>query len=171
MSAYVEIATPLLDRECLVQALKEMGFSDHDIRVSDTPMNLQGYRGDLRNNIANIIIQRSAVGASSNDIGFLETPMGYRIIVSEFDRARFNNSWVQKLSHNYNSAYSEKMKRLAEMEEKKREEERIRLEELKRQAREEINRTIQEKAIARGYVIKEERNGKTINLVLVKRSY
>ena len=87
MSAYKKIECEIVDKDCLLEALSLLGFSP-DVFVE--PKKLQGYRGDQRNEVANIVISREQVNkftGASNDIGFLwnEKENKYDFIVSDYD--------------------------------------------------------------------------------------
>ena len=73
MSAYNEIDTEITDRDCLVEALQELG---HVVQVHETPVQLEGYHGDKRQQRADVIIPRRHVGSMSNDIGFVKGAVG-----------------------------------------------------------------------------------------------
>ena len=90
MSAYKKIECEIVDKDCLLEALKLLGFSP-DVFVE--PEKLKGYRGDQRNEVANIVISREQVNkftGASNDIGFLwnESENKYDFIVSDYDVAK-----------------------------------------------------------------------------------
>ena len=90
MSAYKKIECEIVDKNCLLEALSLLGFSP-DVFVE--PKKLQGYRGDQRNEVANIVISRDQVNkftGASNDIGFLwnEKENKYDFIVSDYDVAK-----------------------------------------------------------------------------------
>ena len=90
MSAYKKIECEIVDKDCLLEALKLLGFSP-DVFVE--PEKLKGYRGDQRNEVANIVISRDQVNkftGASNDIGFLwnESKNKYDLIVSDYDVAK-----------------------------------------------------------------------------------
>jgi hypothetical protein len=90
MSAYKKIECEIVDKDCLLEALSLLGFSP-DVFVE--PKKLQGYRGDQRNEVANIVISRDQVNkftGASNDIGFLwnESENKYDFIVSDYDVAK-----------------------------------------------------------------------------------
>ena len=90
MSAYKKIECEIVDKDCLLEALKLLGFSP-DVFVE--PEKLKGYRGDQRNEVANIVISREQVNkftGASNDIGFLwnGTENKYDFIVSDYDVAK-----------------------------------------------------------------------------------
>ncbi len=165
MSAYIVIATPMTDRECLLAALDDVGFSAKNIEIHETPVPLVGFEGTQREQLANLVLRRQFVGASSNDLGFLATPTGYRMIVSDYDRPRFDAAWQAKLAERYKSHADRKLAALVEITERRRvEEERARLVEAQRQA-------IQEKAKKLGYRVEETREGENLRLVLVRRAY
>ena len=104
MSAYNEIETQFSDRDCLVEALREMGYQP---QVSETPQNLEGYHGDKREQKAEIIIPRRQVGSVSNDVGFKKNPDGtYTAIISDYDKSTNFNMKKQK---QLKALYAEKM--------------------------------------------------------------
>ncbi len=84
MSEYTNIQVQYSDSECIKAAIKEMGYVCEDHK---TAQNLYGYRGDVRQQKANIIIRKEHVGAAANDVGFHKTASGkYELIISEYDR-------------------------------------------------------------------------------------
>lgn len=103
MSRYCTIRTIFKDKVALVDALIEIGeWTSEQIEVYNDPKNLFGFKGDVRSQVAHIIIRRKHVGRSSNDIGFLKDDDGnYKAIISEFDRNRYNQSWLGKLKGSY----------------------------------------------------------------------
>jgi hypothetical protein len=90
MSAYKRIKCNLVDKEALLGALKELGFTP---AVYDTPQKLRGYAGDVRMNSAEIIVDRSqlneAFTGASNDLGFFyDNSQGeYIMVCSDYDRS------------------------------------------------------------------------------------
>ena len=164
MSAYITLMTPLMDRECLLAALADLGFGSNKVEVHEEPVNLVGYEASNRTQVANIVIRRQHVGAASNDIGFLATATGYQAFISDFDRSRYGTEWLNRLGASYRSHWSAKQERIAEEERRRLEEERRRLVEAQRQA-------VHERARKMGYRVKETREGDTIRLVLLKRTY
>lgn len=164
MSAYITIKMPIIDTECLVEALKKMGFDEKCIEVHNEPVKLVGYEGSLRNQTANIVIRKKYVGAASNDIGFKKTNLGYKFIVSEFDRGKYDSNWQKLLLSEYENKFNSKLLRIEEEERKK-------IEEEKRNLREEQRTTIIERAKKKGYVVTEKREGNIIKLALLKRFY
>jgi len=164
MSAYITLMTPMLDRECLLKALSDLGFGPQKVEVHEIPTQLMGYQGDSRSEVANIIIRKKHIGLSSNDIGFLATPTGYKSIISDFDRNNYGNSWMQNLGERYKQHEKVKLEKLAE-------EERMRLDEERKQLIEVQRRSIHERATKLGYQVKEVRDGDAIRLTLVKRTY
>lgn len=116
MSEFVQCETKMKDKKSIVEALVEMGFDESHIEVHEEAQHLYGYRGDKREQKANIIIRRKHVGGSSNDIGFLKKEDGtYEAIISEFDRGSggkvaaeyggYNENFLKALKR----AYTEKL--------------------------------------------------------------
>ena len=76
-----------------------MGFQPRN--CIGNPQNLEGYRGDRRQQSADIIIPRSQVGGASNDIGFVKGPDGkYKAIVSDYDSRRYGQTWLNTVKAN-----------------------------------------------------------------------
>lgn len=164
MSAYLTLLTPMTDSECLLEALVDMGFARSSVDVYETPVPLEGYAGDRREQVANIVIRRRHLSAASNDIGFLATPTGYKALLSSYDQPLLGSEWLSALNKRYVTHANEKSARLAEQERLRVEEERRRLVEAQRAA-------IHERAKKMGYRVEEKREGETLRLVLVKRVY
>lgn len=164
MSAYITLLTPMIDEECLLAALADLGFARTRVEVHATPVALVGFAADARDQTAHVVIRREHVGASSNDIGFLATPTGYRLFVSGFDRPRFGADWLARLTERYEQHSAAKQQRIAE-------EERMRLEEARRRLVEAQRAAVHEKAKKMGYQVKETREGDTLRLVLIRRTY
>lgn len=164
MSAYIQLATPMTDRECLLDALADVGFRRDAVEVHETGQALVGYEGLQRSQSANIIIRRAHLGSASNDLGFVSTPTGFRLIVGDYDRARFGPSWLAKLNQRYEHHHNEKTQRLAEEQRRVEEEERRRLVEAQRQA-------VVDAAKRQGYRVEERHEQGRIRLVLSKRVY
>lgn len=179
MSAYVTLMTPMVDQECLLLALAELGYDQSRVEIHDVPKLLVGYEGTTRFQSAHLILRREFVGPASNDVGFLKQATGYRLIVSEFDQNRFGQGWLARLSASYNGHSAAKAASLeraareaAEIEaRRKAEAERIRMEEERRRLVESQRLAVHEKAKKMGYQIKETREGDVLRLVLVKRTY
>ena len=88
MSAYKKIECDIVDKDCLLKALKELGFEPD---VHEVAQSLVGYKDDLRPEKAEIIIPKKQVNiftGASNDIGFKwnETEEKYEFIVSDYDK-------------------------------------------------------------------------------------
>jgi hypothetical protein len=100
MSHFTRIRTKLLDRDTLVQVLREFGFAQ--VEVHSEPQILYGYEGDPRPERAEIIIRRQFIGEFSNDLGFQLQPDGsYSAIISDYDRGKYNQEWLDKLTQRY----------------------------------------------------------------------
>jgi hypothetical protein len=93
-----------------------MGFRENQIKVGQARQ-LEGYEGRLRDQTAEIIIPRSAVGGAANDIGFkLQSDGTYEAIISQYDRGNgssskhgshsqgirgYGDQWMKKLNQRY----------------------------------------------------------------------
>jgi Protein of unknown function (DUF1257) len=100
MSAYHYQKTCYKDRDCLVEALGEMGYTT--VEVHDIAQNLVGYHGDTRSQKANVIVRRVHVGTAANDLGFVKQDDGtYSAIVSSDDSGKHNAQWMTKLKVAY----------------------------------------------------------------------
>lgn len=100
MSHYSTVQTVFTDRTLLAEALKAVGYST--VEVHDQPTGLFGYQGDLRSQKAHVVVRRQLVGSGSNDLGFLQRPDGkFEAIISDFDRNRLNESWMNRLKVEY----------------------------------------------------------------------
>ena len=164
MSAYMTLPTPMIDEECLIAALADMGFDHTRLEMNPTPLHLHGYQGDSRSQTGHIVIPRRYVGAASNDIGFYQRPTGYQVIVSNYDRITYGPEWLSRLHSRYQHHAQLKQERLDAVERQRQEEARQKLVEAQRAA-------VTEKAKKLGYMVKESREGEVIRLQLVKRSY
>ena len=89
--------------DALVDALMETGQWTRDqIEVHVVPQHLYGYKGDRRQEVANIIVRRKIVGHYSNDLGFIQgTDGNYEAIVSDYDSSKYGKAWHGKLKGNY----------------------------------------------------------------------
>lgn len=97
MSHFVSVVTEVRDPKALIRALGRMGFKNK-VETYDTPQHLYGYKGDMREQKADVIIRRRYVGHASNDIGFEKTEDGrYISHISEFDQRKYNDAWQKKL--------------------------------------------------------------------------
>lgn len=160
MSAYVTLATPMLDAECLVAAIAEQGFDPAKLERSEVAVDLRGWQ---RGRKAHIVLRKEHTGDRYNDIGFVYGDAGYSAILSD-DHPTFGRDWLARLSAGYAKLWSAKQDRLAAEERRRLEEERQRVVEAQRKA-------VHERARKMGYRVQESREGDTIRLVLVKRTY
>jgi hypothetical protein len=100
MSHYTRLRTELRDPDLLAAALRRVGYPD--VEVHETPQALYGYQGDVRAERAEVVVRREHVGRASNDIGFARQADGSFIaIISEYDRARHDESWLASLGQAY----------------------------------------------------------------------
>lgn len=110
MSHYSCVKSKIANLDCLLKALKTMGFADHMLEVSKKEtLTLKGYAGDDRPQRAHLRIrgagwgdQHNYVGGASNDLGFERQQDGtYAFHVSEYDLRRYGKSWQDKLMQQY----------------------------------------------------------------------
>lgn len=72
-------------RELLLKALAELGYPETKIEEGEA-LHLNGYRGDRRQETAEIVIRREHLTSASNDLGFRRTTdAGYVVVISEYD--------------------------------------------------------------------------------------
>ncbi len=83
MSHFSRIAVKFKDQSCLVEALQRFGFYP---QIYDKPVNLYGYRGDEREQLAHIVVSRSQISSLSNDLGFCWNGTEYECLISEYDQ-------------------------------------------------------------------------------------
>jgi hypothetical protein len=113
MSQYAKLAAEYKDRDCLVGALNEQGYTD--VEVHEQPQQLFDYTGrattylDAAGDKANIIVRRKFVGGAANDLGFVKGTDGkYSAIVSRFDTSKHDTKWFNKLKDSYNDKVTTK---------------------------------------------------------------
>jgi hypothetical protein len=90
MSAYKKIKCNFVNKDSLIKALKTIGLNPitHEIAT-----NLRGYKNDIRNEKAEIIIPKEQLNelftGLSNDLGFKwnEAENKYEMICSDYDKA------------------------------------------------------------------------------------
>lgn len=90
--------TEFQDKECLLDALKDMGYTP---TVHKTAKQLEGYRGKQREQRAHIIIPRKQVGGASNDVGFEKVDGNYRTHASAYDSTWRTGKKINKLKQGY----------------------------------------------------------------------
>lgn len=97
-------------RELLLKALAELGYSEAQIEEGDA-LPLYGYRGDRREETAEIVIRRKHLTTASNDLGFRRTDAGYVVVISQYDtRALRSGRFVTDLRVAYNRRVVEAVK-------------------------------------------------------------
>lgn len=113
MSQYAKLQAEYKDRDCLVAALAEQGYTT--VEVHDEAQQLFDYTGrattylDANGDKANVIVRRNFVGGAANDLGFAKQADGkYAAIVSAFDTGKHNTRWFNKLKDHYNDKVTTK---------------------------------------------------------------
>jgi hypothetical protein len=103
MSHYTRIRTALADAVLLAEALRAEGFAE--VEVHDGPQPLYDYRGEVRPEQAEVIVRRRLIGPASNDLGFARRPDGtFDVVVSTYDRRRYDSTWLARLARGYGYA-------------------------------------------------------------------
>jgi hypothetical protein len=100
MSKYNRQRSLYNDRDCLIEALRVMGYDE--VEVHEDAVNLIGYRGDTRPERANVIVRRRHIGTAANDLGFVREADGtYSVIVSDYDSHKHGAAWMTGLKKTY----------------------------------------------------------------------
>lgn len=99
MSAYMQFDTiHFLNAALLIATLTEMGYK---VEMGES-LALYGYRGDIRQERAQIVVRRDQIGASSNDLGFTWNGKAFVPIISKFDaRHTLTKEWRDNLQATY----------------------------------------------------------------------
>jgi hypothetical protein len=110
MSAYAPVKTEFNDKECLLAALADNEVRSYkNVEVHEKPVNLVGYHGDMRQQVAEIVIRRKEIGSASNDIGFAQGEDGtYTAIISDYDSHQHNGKWMTAVKASYATKRFEK---------------------------------------------------------------
>ncbi|MEH2386798.1 MAG: DUF1257 domain-containing protein [Nostoc sp.] len=114
MSHFSQIAVKFKDQSCLIEALQRLGFYP---QIHDKAVNLYGYEGDKREQLAHIVVPRNQISYDSNDLGFYWNGFEYECLISEFDQrwgqaARdkgLGSQFVPKLQEQYINLYIPKL--------------------------------------------------------------
>jgi len=99
MSAYHQYETQFEDSKCLVEALHDV--SGYNAAVYDKAIKLHDYHGGLRADTAEIVVPRAQIPGPANDVGFKMYGSAYKAIISEYDRCRHNDEWMNKVKQAY----------------------------------------------------------------------
>jgi hypothetical protein len=77
------------------------------------PVNLEGYRGDKRDEVAHIVVARQRItalgGGASNDLGFHYQDSEYHMIISEFDERNGNGPLGPTFADRLFGSYSQRV--------------------------------------------------------------
>lgn len=109
MSHFSQITTKFKKRSAIVKALKQIGFSDHMIEVSDTPLELRQYGGSIHKSKANIRVKGHGWGHKQNYVGGLATDLGFELqedgtYAMHCDNAKYKSNWHNKFADEYAKA-------------------------------------------------------------------
>ncbi|MDB9371037.1 DUF1257 domain-containing protein [Nodularia spumigena CS-586/05] len=86
------------DQSCLVEALQRFGFFP---MLHDKTVNLYGWHGDKREQVAHIVVPRNQISSVSNDLGFFWNGTEYECLISEYDQGAEMAQAVQGLGANF----------------------------------------------------------------------
>ncbi len=118
MSEYVKTETCFIKKHLpeLVQALEGI-FGKGSVEVHKEAVPLRGYKGDIRSNLAHIIVRKAFVdtvsGGASNDIGFVINGDRIDIELSAYDRRVLPTAtFMTPLKKTYNKLVVQKTLRL-----------------------------------------------------------
>lgn len=109
MSEYRKSTTNCKDKECLIDALIDLGYKRENIEVHEEAKQLFDWHGrathylDKSGDKANIIVRRQFVGGAANDLGFKLNPVTktYDAIISDYDSGKHNATWLKNLKVGY----------------------------------------------------------------------
>ena len=164
MSAYLTLLTPMTDHECLIEAVADMGLDASTVEAPEMQVSMTSDLGDPLAQSGNVEVRAQLRGRHGTALRFLASDTGYQMVVSTFDRRRFDERWLSDLNGRYQDRAAAKRQRLAAEERRRLELERQRLVEAQRRA-------VRERAEKMGYQVEERRDGETLRMVLVKRTY
>ena len=91
----LEAIADLVSRNCHIPIEQARELVEKNIECHDEPVNLYGYKDDIRDDMAHIVARRSFVrrymgGGASNDAGWLLTEDGtYHAAISDYDIGRW----------------------------------------------------------------------------------
>jgi len=99
LSHYTKVETTFDDRDCLVDALKQIGMKG--VETFDKPQPLNGFYSSDRQ-AAEVIIRRQHLG-TLGDLGFRRTNRGkFELVVDDMDqRSHFDGKWLSNLKREY----------------------------------------------------------------------
>jgi hypothetical protein len=160
VSAYITLATPMVDESCLLDAIVDEGFPREHLLCAETPAPLRGWQ---KGRVAHIVLPMERTGDRYNDIGFVRGATGFTAVLSD-DSSRFGPAWLERVGARYAVRWQAKLERLAADERRRVEAERAQLVEAQRVA-------VHERAKMLGYRVEETRESGGVRLVLVKRTY
>lgn len=122
MSEYSKLEAQYKDKECLLEALAEMGYASEQVEQHEIAAQMYDYHGHATHYVnadgdkANLIIRRQNVqnanggrGSATNDLGFVKEGNGmYAPIVSDYDSHKHCSKWMVDLKVKYQVAVNKK---------------------------------------------------------------
>lgn len=167
MSAVVKTATPFINKELLLQALKNIGCN-FTLQGNDILTDRKDYYGFQKFSLNNG--RYVFLHDSSAEIGslYMTQPNGYPWGNIKNQEYKSVSEFLKTVENEYQSLYQKKLK---ELELKRLEEEKRRLEQERIAFIEKQKSTIIARAKEKGYSVKEENVKGKIKLVLVRNTY
>jgi hypothetical protein len=107
MSHFSSVKSQIKDLECLLEALKDLGYKP---QVYEDPTRLRGYRNDLREQRAHVVVPKEQISRLSNDLGFYREADGtYSMVISDYDQAGPLKTFKEQIHVNYATKKVEKL--------------------------------------------------------------
>lgn len=167
MSAVIKTTTPFINKELLLQALKNIGcnFTLQGNEILTDRKDYYGLQKFSLNNGRYVFLHNSSAESGSQYMNVTKDYPWGNIKNQEYKSV---SEFLKSVEKDYNSLYQ---KKLEELERLRLEEEKIRLEQERLAFVEKQKATIIERAKEQGYSIKEENVKGKIKLVLVRNTY
>ncbi|MDZ4773312.1 MAG: DUF1257 domain-containing protein [Planctomycetota bacterium] len=97
MARYRKIQTGVKSERDLARALAEMGLKGVEVHADAQPLN--DWIGRPTEVLANVIVRRAFLGASSDDIGFARNANGtFELVLSDIHLFKFDRRWLDELA-------------------------------------------------------------------------
>lgn len=97
MARYRKIQTGVKSERDLARALAEMGLKNVEVHAEAQP--LDDWIGRPTEVLANVIVRRKQLGASSDDIGFARNANGtFDLVLSDIHLFKFDRRWLSELA-------------------------------------------------------------------------
>ncbi len=103
MARYRKIRTDVRSERDLARALAEMGFEHVEVHADARP--LDDWIGRPTDVLANVIVRRKDLGASSDDLGFVRNADGtFDLVLSDIHLFKFDRKWIEEVARRTGTA-------------------------------------------------------------------